>query len=172
MSDPSSGDALVPILRVSAERVKLEDASIDCDLIRTIQVDPVDDANKPVSEGDAIRIRAEDVAEEGGTLRLCQLSRREFLDSPALGDRGAAGGAKVPDPMNVAPRSPHPAPVAGLDDRDRRGPRQAARPPADRHQPIWAEWDAGDEKGLQDRSEQPDMPWNMGHAWRGSGSGG
>jgi hypothetical protein len=120
----------------SSHWVELEDTSALGRFHRMVEIDTVDDANEPDTERHASRVRTEDVAKEADSLCRVQLGRAHFLFPAAHRDRRAAGSAQIAHPLDLAPGGPDPTPASYLNDRQRRGARQAALPAANGDQPI------------------------------------
>jgi hypothetical protein len=120
----------------SSHWVELEDTSALGRFNRMVEIDTVDDANEPDTERHGSRVRTEDVAKEADSLCRVQLGRAHFLFPAAHRDRRATGRAQIAHPLDLAPGSPDPTPAAYLDDRQRRGARQAALPAANGDEPI------------------------------------
>ena len=76
----------------------------------------------------------------------------------AHGDGRAAGRAQVAHPVDLAPRGPDPAPARDVDDRQRRGARQAALAAANGDEPVEAHRNASGQQELGDRAEERDPP--------------
>jgi hypothetical protein len=106
------------------------------DLHRIVEIDLIDDADEPDPQRYTSGERAKDVAKERDTLSRVQLGRSDFFGPAAHGDSRAAGSPQVAHPLNLAPGCPDPAPTCDLDDRQRRGARQAALPAANGDQRI------------------------------------
>src|SRR5207248_6954043 len=106
----------------SAKPVELEDPAIPGDLCRPGQVDLIGDANELDAEAHRAGEGPEDVTKEHDALRLIELGGAHVFVLAPHGDRRASRGAQVPDPLDVAPGSPHPAPARDFDDRDGRRP--------------------------------------------------
>jgi hypothetical protein len=121
-----------------------------------VEIDTIHDANEGDTTRDGPRIRSQDVAEESDALRRIELCRDHLLPSATHGDGRPTGGAQIEDPVDLPPGSPDPPPTFDLDDRDCRGAGQAARPTADRDEPIRPKRLARRLQELQDRAEQRD----------------
>src|SRR4051794_23995776 len=123
----------------SLKWVELEDTSILSRFHRMVEIDPIDDANEPHTARYASSKRAKKVAKELNSLCRVQLGRAHFFLPAARDDGGAAGRAKVAHPLPRGPGGPDPTPTGNLDDRQRRGARQAALPATNGYQPIGAQ---------------------------------
>jgi hypothetical protein len=141
--------------------VEFEDTSALGRFHRMVEIDTIDDANEPDTERYASRVRTEDVAKEANSLCRVQLGRAYFFFPAAHGDGRAAGSAQIAHPLDLAPGGPDPTPASYLNDRQRRGARQAALPAANGDEPIGTHRYASDQKELQDWAEEPDPPWHM-----------
>jgi hypothetical protein len=147
--------------RSSANWVEFEDTSALGSFHRMVEIDTIDDANEPDTERYASRVRTEDVAKEANSLCRVQLGRPYLVFPAAHRDSRAAGSAQIAHPLDLAPGGPDPTPASYLNDRQRRGARQAALPAANGDQPIGTHRYASDQKELQDWAEEPDPPWHM-----------
>jgi hypothetical protein len=145
--------------RSSPNWVEFEDASALGGFHRIVEIDTIGDANEPDTERYASRVRTEDVAKEGNALCRVQLGRAHFFLPAARRDGRATGSAEIAHPLDLAPGSPDPTPAYYLDDRQRRGARQAALAATNGDEPIGTYRHAGDQKELQDSAEEPDPPW-------------
>jgi hypothetical protein len=120
----------------SFDWVELEDTSALGRFHRMVEIDTIDDANEPDTERHGSGVRTEDVAKEANSLCRVQLGRAHFLFPAAHRDRRAAGSAQIAHPLDLAPGGPDPTPASYLNDRQRRGARQAALPAANGDEPI------------------------------------
>jgi hypothetical protein len=120
----------------SSHWVELEDTSALGRFHRMVEIDTIDDANEPDTERHGSGVRTEDVAKEANSLCRVQLGRAHFLFPAAHRDRRAAGSAQIAHPLDLAPGGPDPTPASYLNDRQRRGARQAALPAANGDEPI------------------------------------
>jgi len=146
---------------LSQVTVEFEDTSALGSFHRIVEIDTIDDADEPDTERYASRARTEDVAKEANSLCRVQLGRADFFFPAAYRDRRAAGSAQIAHPLDLAPGGPDPTPASYLNDRQRRGARQAALPAANGDQPIGTHRYASDQKELQDWAEEPDPSWQM-----------
>jgi hypothetical protein len=144
----------------SSNWVEFEDTSALGRFHRMVEIDTIGDANEPDTERSASCVRTEDVAKEANPLCRVQLGRAHFFFPAAHRDRRAAGSAQIAHPLDLAPGSPDPTPASYLNDRQRRGARQATLPAANGDEPIGTHRHASDQKELQDWAEEPDPPWH------------
>ena len=86
--------------------MELEDASAIGRFSRTVEIDPVDDADERVAERHAVRDRTEDVAEERDSFRRVQLGRADLFLAASYSDRRPTGGAQVAHPVAQTYRLP------------------------------------------------------------------
>src|SRR5262245_53293267 len=105
---------------------------------RVVEIDTVDDADKPDTERNAARERTEGVAEVPDALRRVQLGRTDFFRPAPHSDDRAASSAQVAHPLDLAPGGPDPPPASYLNNRQRRGARQAAFPTANSDESVEA----------------------------------
>ena len=125
---------------------------------RIVDIDTVDKADEPDSERNVSRQRAEDVTKVSNTLRRVELGRGDFYAPAPHRDGCAASRAQVAHPLDLAPGGPDPTPTPYLNDRQRRGARQAALPAAYGDEPVETQRYASDQQELQDWAEEPDLP--------------
>src|SRR5438309_8567554 len=105
--------------------MELENRSAHGGFDWVIDINLVDSSNEPRAEPGPPCVRSEDIANERGRLGRPQLDGGDLLFLASDGDGGAAGGAQVAHPVDLAEGTDDAPPACVLGDRDRRGSRQA-----------------------------------------------